>query len=467
MAKYKNIATVQKWIRGDSNIGPMFDGGLSSAFAWSIGATRNEAPLWWSYERDEWLTDFVKKPGNNILAGAVATMTAKVVATSWYVEGPKQLAEAYRDSLLYTSEFGAGWAPLVSKLTQGFFNKDGGGLIEHQRASIGDHAGPARAFAHLDESKCFYSGKPEFPVYYQDGEKLRKLHRSQVSRIVDMPSGKEGSRGFGFCAVSRSIETALILMDIIRYKRERLSDLPPAGIMFLSNLTDLGWEDVINRYDTRRRNEGMLVWRDLMVVCGVDPAYPVTGELLEMSRLPEHYDEKTATEIAVYTFALAFREDPRDFWVVSSGPLGTATEATLQHRKSKAKGVGVVYTVIERVLNGPFALPNVLNFRFDYQDDEDDKMAAEIAHQRLTNIRLMWESSPNRSMPEGQINEGIISTEEARKLMLYSRIVPAHILGMEEEEVQAYDVRMMQMWGPWTRAYSDGYSRSMPKRRLQ
>lgn len=465
MTKYDNIATVQKWVTGKTGANQML-GGLSSSFLWSIAGTRKEAPSWWSYNRDNWLTDFVRMPGNGILAGALATMTAKVTAASWYVEGPKILAEAYRNSLLYGSEFGAGWSSMVSKWTQGYFNRDGGGLLEHRRSSIEDHIGPALAFAHLDESKCFFTGRPEYPVIYQDGEKLRKMHHSQVSRIVDMPSGREENKGVGFCAVSRSIVTALILMDIGRYKRERLSDLPPAGILFLSNLTDIGWEDVVKKYDTRRRNDGMVVWRDLMVVCGVDPAFPVTGELFELSRMPEHYDEKAATEVAINIFALAFRGDPRDFWTISSGPLGTATDATIQHRKSKAKGVGVVYADIERALNGPYALPDTVNFRFDAHDDDDDKMAAEIAHQRLKNIRLMWEASPNRGMAEGEINEGFITTEEARELAQYWQVVPAFILGVKESEVQAYDIRMANRWGPWTRAYNDGYSRSMPERRL-
>lgn len=460
MAKYQDIATVQKWIKGNGSMpGPSFDGLAGSAFMWSIATARNEAPAWWSGSRDNWLVDFVKKPGNDLLAGAVSTMVAKIEATSWYVDGPKQLAEAYRDSLLHKSEFGAGWSVMVSKFVQGFFNRDGGGLLEQQRSSIGDHSGPARAFSHLDESKCLYSNNPEWPVYYQDGEKLRKLHRSQVSRIVDMPSGIESDRSYGFCAVSRSLATAMILADVVRYKRERLSDLPPAGIMFLSNLTSLQWDDIVKRYDTRQRNDGMAVWRDLMVVCGVDPAYPVSAELFETSRLPEHYDDKIATEIGVYSFALAFRTDPREFWPVSSGPLGTATEAAIQHRKAKAKGEGIVFTAIERTLNGPFALPAVCSFRFDYRDDEDDKMAAEIAHQRLQNIRLMWESSPNRSMPEGEINEGIISTEQAQQLMLHWKLVPEYILGVTEEEIQDYDVRMHRMWGPLTRAYGDGSSR--------
>lgn len=458
MTKFDNIATVQKWIKGNgSGMGlAAVAGGTSSlarALMWSIAGTRNDAPAWWSKTRDEWLVDFVRKAGNDILAGAVSTMTAKIEATSWYVEGPVLMAEAYRDSLLYGSNFGAGWSPMVSQLVQGYFNRDGGGLLEFQRASIGEHDKPALCFSHLDESKCQFSGNPEWPVYYDDGEKVRKLHRSQVARLTDMPSGREEDKGVGVCAVSRSIATAMILMDIVRYKRERLSDLPPAGILFLSNLTDYQWEDVITRYDSRQRNEGKFVWRDIMVVCGVDPSYPVSGELFETSRLPEHYDDKTATEIAVYTFSLAFRTDPREFWPVSSGPLGTATEATIQHRKAKAKGEGVVFTAIERMLNSPHGLPRPVHFRFDYRDDEDDKMAAEIAHQRLKNIRLMWESSPNRGMVEGEINEGMISTEEARQLMIHWHLVPPKLIGVSIEEIQAYDVRM---WGPVVRAYNDG-----------
>jgi hypothetical protein len=414
----------------------------------AVGASMSTAPAYWSTARDAWICDFIKQPGNDLLVGAVSTMIAKVAATGWFIEGPLELAKLYRNILLYWSDFGRGWDSFVSKWTEGFLCRDGGGLAERQRTSLTDRTGPSLGFAHLDESKCYYTDDPEESVIYTGGNAPRKVHRANVMRIVDMPSGRDDMFNVGFCSVSRALTTAHVMMDLVRYKRERLSDLPPAGILFINNMQDVEWEDIMAKYDARQRNQGNTTWRDLMVAFGVDPAHPITTEMLSFSELPEHFNEKEAVELAVYTFALAFRMDARELWPVSSGPLGTATEAEIQHLKAKAKGPGIIFSVMERMLNDPLSLPQELKFQFDYKDTEEDKLAAEIAGQKMTNLRRGWEISPNDPNAER-----MLTTEEVRQMMVMENLVDPAILGMTVDVDRLYDVKR---FGPVGRVYSDG-----------
>lgn len=445
---------------------PAGHGQMAQTWIMSVGSTLSEAPEWWSKSRDEWLVNFWKKDGNDLLAGAVSTLVAKIAATDWYIEGPLELAEMYRHIILHNSDFGMGWDSWISKWVTSYLSRDMGGLTERLRSSAGDREGPALGFNHLDESKCYMTGDPEYPVMYC-GEKERKVHRSSVMRIVDMPSGKDTDMGYGMCGTSRAIATASILRDVVRYKRERLSDLPPAGILFINNMSEKMWEDLIAKYDARQRNEGNETWQDIMVAFGYDPEYPVGAELFALSELPEHYDEETSTNIAIFTFALAFRVDPREYWPVSAGPLGTATEAEIQHQKAKAKGEGIIFSAIEHQLNDPLSLPQSLTFKFDYRDDEEDMQAARIANQKISNIRKMWEPSSalggGRPMLDqsaedvqagGEPNEGMITTEQARMLLAREGLIPAEFVsGMTLDKERVYDTRA---WGPRARVYRDG-----------
>jgi len=433
------------------------DAGIASyskLFLMSVQAGLIDAPGWWSVARDNWLTDFWHQAGNDLLAGAISTLVAKISTANWYVEGPELLATTYRNILLEQSDFLHGWDAFIEKWVQGYLSRDHGGMAERLRASDVDLTGPALGFAHLDESKCSFTNDYEYPVLYTGAQGCIKLHRSQVMVITDLPSGRDADYGVGFCSVSRALSTASILMDIVRYKRERLSDLPPAGLLMLNNVTEKQWEDITTKYDARMRNDNNTVWRDVMVAMGVDPECPVSAELFELSKLPEHYSEREATEMAVYTFALAFRVDPREFWPVSSGALGTATEASLQHLKAKAKGEGAIFTKIERQLNSPFSLPKHVRFAFDYRNDEDDERANQIAKLKIENVRRMWESSPNRSaVVEGQTNEGIITTDQARQLLAQEGLIPQEwSSGLSAPPEQFYDTKT---YGPITRVYRD------------
>lgn len=482
---------------------------LSQWFTMMAIGSLTKAPPWWSMQRDDWLVKFVKQEGNDLLAGAVSTVTAKIVANSWYVEGPLLLATAARNMLLFQSDFGRGWGSLIQKWVQAYLCRDAGGMIELARANRTDYTGPALGFHHIDESKMIPTGDPEHPFEYlrasKDSQGVVKMHRSQVCHIVDMASGKDSDRGVGFCSTSRALATAHILMDVVRYKRERLSDLMPSGLLLINNLGKTQWEDMTENYDARQHNQGNKVWRDVMVALGVDPAYPIQADYLEFSQLPEGYSEKEATEVAIYTFALAFREDPREFWPVSSGPLGTATEAELQARSARIKGEGIICTAIERQLNRPEALPEQVKFHFDYQDDEQDKLAAEINNIKTQYIRRLWEpakmlgavsdnfdiegnpQAEPEQMLEGERRQenpgapdtepggvpteqaearGIITTEQAVAWLVRDRVIPWDIAGQPVDVERLYDTTSLRgSWGPTVRLYKDGRCLKAPSTR--
>jgi hypothetical protein len=450
------------------------EGGLAASDFFStwlqVLSDADEAPPYWSRRRDQWLRDFATAPGNDLLAGTISTVLAKVATTGWYLEGPERTANLYRQMLLERSDFGGGWSQLVQKAVADYLTQDAGGWIERIRLNSRAQDGAAIGFAHLDNERMQIHGDPEYPASYSpltgDTEPVL-MHRSQVIHIVDNPSPQENRYNVGFCALSRALATARILMDITRYERERLSDLPPAGLLMINNLSKNQWQDLVTQYDTRQQQRGNQVWRQVMIAFGLDPAVPMSAEMFSFSTLPEHFDRATMTEIAIYSFALAFRIDPREIWPVSAGSLGTATEANVQHVKARGKGAGMLLSEIERHLNDGLSLPPSITFEFDYQDTEEDEQQARIAQMKAEYIRTLAEPFAARG---GVVEEAaIITREEARAWLVREGLFDEEDLMTMDDEGRATDTEMAKAlsvdMGPRVRAYSSGRTVHLEKRR--
>lgn len=427
-------------------------------------ANADDAPSWWSRSRDVWLRQFVTAPGNDLLAGTIATVIAKVAGCGWYLEGPERTANVYRKVLLEWADFGGGWDVLLSKVVFDYLTQDAGAWIERIREG---EEGACLGLAHLDNGQMWISGDPEYPASYmtafqadadEDKREWQRLHRSRVIHLVDTPSPRERMLGVGFCAVSRALTTSRILMDIARYEREKLSDLPPAGLLLLNNLSQQQWGDLQRAYDARQEQRGNTVFRQVMVAFGLDPSVPLSAEVLSFSELPDNFDKRTQTELAIYSFALAFRIDPREIWPVSSGSLGTATETEVMHMKARAKGAGLLLTQLERAFNDGLTLPASLTFHFDFQDTEEDQAGAALAKTKADFIRSLWEP-PRMGTSAG--SEGIISREEARAWLVKEGLFDEDDLLVLDDEGRADDTEQAKArfavdLGPRVRAYDDG-----------
>jgi len=241
-------------------------------------------------------------------------------------------------------------------------------------------------------------------------------------------------------------------------------------MLMLNNMSQNQWSDLQKAYDTRQEQRGNTVWRQVMIAFGLDPALPLSAELFAFSQLPDAFDKRTQTELAVYSFALAFRIDPREIWPVSSGTLGTASEAQVMHLKARVKGAGLLLSLIERAMNDGYSLPKNVTFAFDFQDTEEDAQAIEIAQGKAEFIRQLWEP-PGRGMgnADGTGGGGIISRDEARAWLVREGLFEEEELWVMDDDGRATDMEEAKSLhridlGPKVRAYRDGRTVRMQRK---
>lgn len=354
----------------------------------------SEISPYWSEQRDRDLREFWLREGNDILQGAVSSMVKWGTTLPWVVEGPDRVVRRYQATLA-ESEFGQGWQTLMPKVLTDYYTQDKGATLEVIGAGdpAGPIEGPVLGLAHLDAQFVMPTSDATYPILFRNAKDGRdhKIHESRVIRIVDMSSPNELLCGVGFCAVSRVIAASQILLKLARYKNEKLSDMPEAGLLILNNLLPSQWDDARANHQRERRKLGQEIWSNIMTLFSIDPAQPAAATLTSFANLPEGFDELVSTNLYVNIVALAFGVDPREFWPVSGGPLGTARETETMAQKSKGKGKGDIISNIERAINWK-VLPESISFRFDAQDDEEDKLRAEINELKVKTIMEMWDA---------------------------------------------------------------------------
>lgn len=347
---------------------------------------------WWSPSRDNDLREFWMKPGNDILQGAIASLVKWGTTLPWMLEGPKRRIPQFQQ-LLSDAEFGQGWSLLIAKTLTDYYTQDKGATWELIGAGQSDSAleGPVMGIAHLDSQFVQPTGDPIYPILFLNPKdnQSHKIHATRVVRFVDMPSPNETMNGIGFCAVSRIIASSQVLLKLAQYKNEKLSDMPEAGLLLLNNVMPSQWEDATSEHQRGRRKLGQEIWSNILTLFSIDPAQPATANFVSFANLPEGFDELVTTNIYVNIVALAFGVDPREFWPMTGGSLGTARESETMAQKAKGKGKGDVISMLERAINW-FILPENIHFGFDNQDDEEDKLRAEINDQKVKTIMSMF-----------------------------------------------------------------------------
>ncbi len=349
-------------------------------------------PRWWSPLRDVELRHLWMRPNNDILQGAVSSMVKKFKAMNWVIEGPERVVNRYQ-KLLTSSEFWKGWSFLLGKMLTDYLTQDKGGFWE--LIGTGDPNGPIEKItdiANLDSQLCQLTGDIEFPVIFNNPktENAHRLHTTRVAHFVDMPSPAEGMNDTGFCAVSRVAGSSEILLKVNKYKNEKLDDLPEAGLLLFNNVLPDKWDDAKGDYNRETRRLDQQHWRNIMTLFGLDPAQPATADLISFSNLPDAFNELESTNIYLNIVALAFGVDTREFWPITGGSLGSATETTVMHQKARGKGVGEIISMLERVINWK-VMSRTATFAFDFKDDEEDLLKADIDEKRTNTIMSMWQ----------------------------------------------------------------------------
>jgi len=207
-------------------------------------------------------------------------------------------------------------------------------------------------------------------------------------------------------------------------------------------------------YEMERRKLGEDVWANIMTLIGVDPAQPASATFTSFANIPDAFNEQESITTYVNIVALAMGLDAREFWPVSSGALGTASESLVMAQKAKGKGIGDLISTIERAVNWRL-LPKRVEFHFDFQDDDEDEQTARIEEQKTATIMKMI--GPDPTMP-------VATNEEIRQMLADNvKYFPTEFLDVDiTDETTASDVDRdaEKAWGPLVTMDRHGNARS-------
>lgn len=405
------------------------DSSQHTALIFSLTAGTDVLPPWWSARRDVELRKFWKKV--DPLAGAVYALEAKMATIPFRVEPKDYTIRAHQDQadrfafmLGNATEWGKGWPTFFGKWIQDLLTQDNGAFAEI--IGEGDPDGPIQgmplSLASLDSGRCSRTSNPEFPVVYQatDGKRYR-LHYTRVAYASLQPSPIAEMHDVGFCSVSKCVNIAQNLLDILIYNQEKLGSRPTRSMMVTSGGLDP--EDIRAAFSlaNEAQDNAMLSRFSKTVVVGSNSITDAKVETHDLSSLPDGFSYETSFSIGLAAIALAFGVDARELWPMSSTG-STRADALIQHLKAQTKGIGHLLAVAEQSIFTK-VLPETVTAAFDYSDDAQDRQVAEIKQVRssyhmvdLTQTR----SVDKRTVREEMLSDGDITQAQFEQMELES-----------------------------------------------
>mgnify|MGYP003634044820 CR=1 FL=1 len=376
---------------------------------------------WWSTQRDRELRRTWQECDH--FSGAMYSISGKLGAVPFRVE-PRdpsirahwRQAEKFEIALTEGSEFGEGWLTFMNKSLMDLWVGDNGMFWEiiGPGRKDGPLTGAAVGLAHLDSSRCTRTGLAEYPVRYEDSDgKKYKLHRSRVASFSQLSSPIADMNGVGFCWLSRCLNTAQGMTDILRYKLEKLGSRPTRAILYGSGVGESVLAEAVAVAKESADNAGLRRLSRMPVVVNPSSGATVQLDMLDLAGLPDGFDYKEDVTLGMYTIALTGGFPPRWLWPATvSG--ATKADALYQHIAGATSGAGQTLNAISTMIGGSERgnthmigkfLPPHLRFIFDFQDDELDRMRAEIKDLRS-------------GRHERDVGSGVVTIRVVREQML-------------------------------------------------
>lgn len=314
-----------------------------------------------------------------------------------------------------------GWRYGMSVEAQSFYGTDIGAVVEVGKEGEKEESALA-ALLSVDPTMCRLMKSTEKPMryYYPKGvvtDGKRRLfedwEKNAYFRVTSMVSPVEALRGLGRCAVSHCIELAKIMVAIYEYDNEQLGSRAPKGIMTIHGVSEEQWERTLKARDTKLDSLQREYYGGVQVLAsaGVDQ---IDVKLTALSNLPDNFNQKIFTDLLMYSYALCFGYDPREFWPVSGGTLGTGHETEMQHRKAMSKGRMENALSFQEALQ--LELPESLHFGFEQQDLSGEVLEAEAKSAKLAIIKDMFMASNGE--------QSMISWEQAQVMLAEAGLIP-------------------------------------------
>lgn len=357
-------------------------------------------PQWASRERERALREYYRHSNNTTFKSVVAGIAKRVVSTPYEVIAGRN-TKMYCDNLLRYADMGS-WERFVSKLVTDYSRQDVGAFV--QIIAPGDPLKPfdgrPTGLSILDPLRCYLTGDPEYPVIYWNSwpkpttetskpykvDTFHIMHYTRVRQFPDMPDSDEFGFGTGECALSRCIAPVYQEILMSRFIETMLDDKPQPGYRIFNNVTDA--ENIAAREKTA--DEAMMDnggYGRVVDLFSLQPEYPVDVKYVSHSVAPPGFDYEAYTNLNAKKFAAGLNVDIQEFWELSGGGLGTATQSEVLAEKARGKFFGRILKGVERFLND--LLPDEAEFAFKYEDAQEDLQRAEIAEKYATVITLL------------------------------------------------------------------------------
>jgi len=209
--------------------------------------------------------------------------------------------------------------------------------------------------------------------------------------------------GVGFCSVSRCMRVAQTLVDMVRYKQERLGSRPHNQMLIGKGITGTQIMTAIRMAENELSNRGFSRYAATFAI-GSEMT-DVGVDKIDLTHL-EPFDELTSTNLGMYVIAAAIGMDADELWPVS-GRGSSEGDANLRRMRSRGRLPAQITQELAAQFNLKVVPPHLL-FVFDFQDDEQDQQVAIIRDIRGRNR-------------DRDLNDGAINIRAARSMMLRDR----------------------------------------------
>lgn len=353
-----------------------------SVMSWLV-QTGELLPPWWSKARDKRLSNIWMD--NNHLSLAIYNTQAKLVGIPFKVvpydysnQDHVQEAVEVQYALEVTAQFGRGWSEAYSRFILDLLTTDNGAFMEiiGRGRPDGPIIGKPLTVRHIDSLRCDRTGDNEYPIIYNGNDgKMYKMHWTRVLFTSQMPSARQEMFGVGFCGVSRCIDVATTLVDMVRYKQERLGSRPMNQILVGKGMTAHTIMDAIARVEDGLSSRGFSRYAKTVALGSENPDIDLTR--VDLSH-KDPFDEEVNTNLGMFAIAAALGMDADEIWPTSgrSGG-GSSGDANLRRIRSRGRLPQQLTANISTQFDFKF-LPPYLHMVFDFRDDEQDQQEAVI-----------------------------------------------------------------------------------------
>jgi hypothetical protein len=388
-------------------------------------------PPWWSRQRDIDLFRFFMQSDHLQSAEykirtKLVSIKPKVVPRDTNIKWSIALADKYNTILYENWELGRGWQVGFGKDLTDLLTRDNGFFreITGDGPKDGPIIGMPSGTISLDSTRCTRTNNPLWPVIYRDTDgKQYKFWHSRIMFAAQSPSTSATMNGVGRCWITRAVNTAQNLIDILLYKQEKLGSRPLRQMLIGKGITaEQLWGAVLDA-EEGMDDAGLRRFAKTVVVGSQSTDVDVLQR--DLASVPDGFDERTSIELGMFAIALAAGIPPRDLWPASTTG-ATRADAETQHVSGSA-GYQAILDLFafliggspvgsRQNLRGKF-LPRSLKLVFDLVDDEQDARHAQNAATRATtretdiadgviNIRVAREQAfSDGDLTQGQFEE--------------------------------------------------------------